>query len=118
MAAGMARRNGAKVHACFVLHVPAVAELGSFSMPVPPVMLEAADCSELGAEVEKELAEAGVQGEFLCRQGDVARELETLAESLRADMIVVGRSRHPALHLGGAPRRLLAAGRRPVLVVP
>ena len=48
----------------------------------------------------------------------MARELEALAEACHADLIVVGRSRHPALHLGGVPRRLLAMGRRPVLVVP
>ena len=44
-------------------------------------------------------------GEFNERSGDVARELETLAEACHADLIVVGRSRHPALHLGGVPRR-------------
>jgi len=51
-------------------------------------------------------------------EGDRHDFLETLAEACHADLIVVGRSRHPALHLGGVPRRLLAMGHRPVLVVP
>jgi nucleotide-binding universal stress UspA family protein len=41
-----------------------------------------------------------------------------VASGCRADLIVVGRSRHPALHLGGVPRKLLAMGHRPVLIVP
>jgi nucleotide-binding universal stress UspA family protein len=118
VAAGMARRMDAQLFACFVMHVPAVAELGAFALPIAPPRLEAVDFSGLSAEVEKELAEAGVKGQFVCREGEVARELEALAESLKADMIIVGRSRHPALHVGAAPRRLLSMGRRPVVVVP
>ncbi|HET9061459.1 MAG TPA: universal stress protein, partial [Acidimicrobiales bacterium] len=56
MAAGIARRLGAEVHACFVMHLPAVAELGTFALPVAPVPLQGLDCSELSTEVRKELA--------------------------------------------------------------
>jgi nucleotide-binding universal stress UspA family protein len=116
MATGIARRESGAVHACYVVHIPAAAELGVFAVPVPPAV--DGDGSELRAEVEQELAGAGATGTFSCRRGDIARELEALAEERRADLIVVGRSRHPSLHVGAAPRRLLAMGRRPVLVVP
>lgn len=108
MAVGMAARYGAHVHACLVFQV-------AFSVPVPVLGEEG---EEMARQVAEELSRAGVAGELTCRNGDVAQELEALAEACRADVIVVGRSRHPALHLGGVPRRLLAMGRHPVLVVP
>lgn len=89
-----------------------------FAMPVVPVIEEVSDDGTLGEQVREELALAGVEGDFCCREGEIAQQLEALAESCQADLIVVGRSRHAALHLGGVPRRLLSMGRRPVLVVP
>jgi len=116
MAVGIARRYEARVHACFVVHVPASADLAAFAVPVTAFADD--DGGDLGREVADELGRAGVAGDFTHIKGDVAHELEALAQSCLADVIVVGRSRHPALHLGGVPRRLLATGRRPVLVVP
>jgi len=117
MAVGIARRDRGSVHACFVSHTPAPAELAVFAVPVP-ALVDDEGAADLGKEVAAELNSAGVGGDFACRKGDVARELEALAASCQADLIVVGRSRHPALHLGGVPRKLLAMGRRPVLIVP
>jgi nucleotide-binding universal stress UspA family protein len=117
MAVGIATRYKACVHVCFVLHTPAAAEMGVFAIPAT-VLVEDDDGTDLGRQVTEELNGADVKGDFTCLKGDIARELEVLAESCRADVIVVGRSRHPALHPGGVPRRLLAMGRRPVLVVP
>lgn len=118
MALGIGREYGARVHACFVLHVPGTAEIPPFSLPVAGLADDEEEGGSLGREVSAELTRAGVEGEFCCREGDVALQLEDLAESCHADLIVVGRSRHPALHLGGVPRRLLSRGRRAVLVVP
>ncbi len=117
MAVGIARRYDARVHACFVFHVPASADLAVFAVPVT-AFVDDDNGGDLGRDVAEELRGAGVEGEFTFVKGDVAHELEELAQSCRADVIVVGRSRHPALHLGGVPRKLLATGRRPVLVVP
>lgn len=117
MAVGIARRDKGRVIVCFVSHTPGPAELAAFAVPVPaPVDEEVA--ADLKREVSEELGRAGVEGDFACRKGDIARELEALAASTHSDLIVVGRSRHPALHLGGVPRKLLAMGRRPVLIVP
>ena len=117
MAVGIGTRYQARVNACFVWHTPAPVEAAIFAAPVVPVF-EEDDADELALQVKHELEGAGVEGEFFCLTGEVAQELEQLAEGRRADLIVVGRSRHAALHLGGVPRKLLAMGRRPVLVVP
>jgi len=118
MAIGVAHGQEACVHACYVSHRPVTAELVPMSLPDAFFDDEEGGCAELRAQVFEELARAGARGEFVHADGDVARELEAVAEACSADMIVVGRSRHPAVHLGGVPRRLLAIGRRPVLVVP
>lgn len=117
MAIGVAHGERTCVHACYVSHRPVTAELVPMSLP-EDFFDDEAGCAELRAQVEDELARAGATGEFVHADGDVARQLEAVAEACGADMIVVGRSRHPAVHLGGVPRRLLAIGRRPVLVVP
>ena len=104
MAVGIAMRYEARVHACFVLHVPPSADLAVFAVPVT-AFVDGDDGGDLGRD-------------FTYVKGDVAHELEELAQSCLADVIVVGRSHHPALHLGGVPRKLLTTGRRPVLVVP
>jgi nucleotide-binding universal stress UspA family protein len=117
MAVGIAARYSARVNACYVWHTPAPVEAAVFAAPMIPVFGED-DASDLGRQVKEELEAAGVEGEFFCLSGEVSQELERLAERRRADIIVVGRSRHAALHLGGVPRRLLAMGHRPVLVVP
>jgi nucleotide-binding universal stress UspA family protein len=51
--------------------------------------------------------------------GDPAEELERLAREVRADAIVVGRSRNPGRHvLGSVSGRLVRHARHPVIVVP
>ncbi len=118
MAIGMARRwEGCTIRICYVSQVPVSAQLGAIALPISP-LAGANEAGELKQAVSDELARYSVAGEFNERSGDVARELEALAEACHADLIVVGRSRHPALHLGGVPRRVLASGHRPVLVVP
>jgi nucleotide-binding universal stress UspA family protein len=118
MAIGVARRwEGCTIRICYVSQVPVSAQLGAIALPISP-LAGVSEAGELKQAVSEELSRNSVPGEFNERSGDVARELETLAESCHADLIVVGRSRHPALHLGGVPRRVLAMGHRPILVVP
>ena len=107
MAVGLAVREQGCVHACFVSHVPGAAALGGFFAPVPLVS-DAESDEHLAQFVTQELGQASVRGDFTCRSGEVAAELEQLAEDCKADLVVVGRSAHPALHLGGVPRQLLA----------
>ncbi|MGI8754232.1 MAG: universal stress protein [Acidimicrobiales bacterium] len=51
--------------------------------------------------------------------GDPATELARVADDVRADAIVVGRSSDSARHLlGSVPRRLVRHAGHPVIVVP
>jgi nucleotide-binding universal stress UspA family protein len=117
MAVGLAVREHGCVHACYVDHVPATAAIGGF-FPLPPSLVDPDSYNELAQLVAKELSEAGVGGDFTHRSGDVVTELDELAGTCAADLVVVGRSTHPHLHLGGVPRQLLTREHRPVLVVP
>ena len=73
---------------------------------------------DLAHFVTEELNRAHVDGDFTWRSGEITAELELLAVNCKADLVVVGHSTHPRLHLGGVPRQLLARGRCPILVVP
>jgi nucleotide-binding universal stress UspA family protein len=118
VAIDVARQYHGTVHACFVWPLTATEERAGFS--AAPLSSAEGDGDEenLGRAVVKELGDAGVEGDFSQREGEIGRELEELASTSNANLIVVGRSRHPALHLGGVPRHLLARGRYLVLVVP
>ena len=118
VAIDVARQYQGTVHACFVWPLTAIEERAGFS--AAPLSSAEGDGDEerLRGAVVKELRDAGVEGDFSQREGEIGRELEALASSSNADLMVVGRSRHPTLHLGGVPRRLLATGQRLVLVVP
>jgi nucleotide-binding universal stress UspA family protein len=116
-ALGIAQRERAFVHVGFVFHVPAPAAVAPLTVPVPRLAVDQ-DGGQLERQASAELRVAGVESAFTCLEGDIALELEGLAERCHADLVVVGRSRHPALRLGGVPRKLLAMGHRPVLVVP
>ena len=117
MAVGFAQREQGCVHACYVAHLPGAAAIGGFFAPVP-LVADAESDERLARYVTEELFLAHVGGDFTCRSGEIGAELELLAETCRADLIVVGRSAHPHLHLGGVPRQLLGRGKFPVLVVP
>jgi nucleotide-binding universal stress UspA family protein len=93
--------------------------LGSFLGPSVSVA-DALDetVERLSRLVREELGTAEVGGDFAWTQGDVATELQRLAATHDADLIVVGRSAHPHLHVGNVPNRLITMGLRPVLVVP
>jgi nucleotide-binding universal stress UspA family protein len=117
MTIGLAVREQGCVHACYVAHLPGAAAIGGFFAPVP-LVADAESDERLARFVTEELYGAHIGGDFTCRSGDIGTELEILAETCKADLIVVGRSAHPHLHLGGVPRQLLARARFPILVVP
>ncbi len=117
LALGIAQREKAFVHVSFVYHVPAPATVAPLTMPPLGFPVDE-DGGQLERQATAELLVAGVEGVFSSLDGDIASELEAQAERCHADLVVVGRSRHPALRLGGVPRKLLAMGHRPVLVVP
>lgn len=109
---GLAVREHARLSICFVSHQIVVFPVGVVHM----------DYDEYAKTLEKmvgeELDRADVGGSFFHRYGDVAAELRCLADERAADIIAVGRSRHPHLHVGSVPRRLLNVGGHAVLIVP
>ena len=118
VAIDVAGRYQATVHACFVWALTTTEERAGFSAAPLSAAEEGGEERRLPEAVAKELRDGAVEGDFSEREGEIAGELEALASSNEANLIVVGRSRHPALHLGGVPLRLLAMGCRLVLVVP
>jgi nucleotide-binding universal stress UspA family protein len=112
-AIGLAARERARISACFVSHFPVVI------YPVGAIPIDDESYArELEKRVNDELERADVGGLFYHRRGDVVVELKRLANERRADVIAVGRSRHPHLHVGSVPRRLLDTSGHAVLIVP
>lgn len=71
---------------------------------------------ELRADAGRFLGAMGVRWELGHHRGDPAQGLESVAETYRADCIVVGRSRRGGG--GSVPKRLITDAARPVVVVP
>ena len=117
-AAGLARRQGARL---VVVHVAATPTM-SLLAPDRPWPLEetlAAVSDDLRRQVAAGAAYAGVAAEFVALRGDPFGELSRVAGELRADAVVVGASVQAGHRLmGSLAVRLVRAGRWPVTVVP
>jgi nucleotide-binding universal stress UspA family protein len=119
LAAGLARRQGARLVAVFV------------AAPSPWVPVGAPGVAYAQAETADRLADdlrdqiccgardLGVGVTFRYRHGDPFRELSQTADEIRADLVVIGASTgfcHRLLPSTGS--RLVRARRWPVLIVP
>jgi nucleotide-binding universal stress UspA family protein len=111
-AVGLAARERARLSACFVSKRVVVYPAGVI---VPD---DAAYVRKLKSRFNYELERADVGGDFYHRNGDIVDELKRLADEQIADVIAVGRSRHPHLSIGSVPRRLLDISSHAVLIVP
>lgn len=116
-AAGSARRSGGRLVVAFVVPpVPPMSAATPVAYAATAVQLERAQ--DVVAEVADELRDYGVGWELVVTHGEVAEELERVADSFRADVMVVGRSMGIHVLSGSVPRRLLHRAHRPLLVVP
>jgi nucleotide-binding universal stress UspA family protein len=117
-AAGLARRQGARLLAVHVVHPPAAAAL----LPSAAAMVAQAGeevAEDLRAQVAAAVTERGIEVDFLAVHGDPFTELARVAGEQRADAVVVGASTHTGHRLiGSLAVRLVRAGRWPVTVVP
>lgn len=115
-ATGLARRERARLIVAFV------ASPSMFSPLAPdPGAWESIDAvgDELRGRAAEALEDLGLPWRFERRRGDIAHELEALAEQAKADAIVVGRSSSKVSRLlGSVAAGLLRTSRRPVIVVP
>lgn len=119
-AAGLARRQQAKVIAVYVVR-PAMglAVAGSGALQVARGEADAQIADDLRRGAEEFFREFRVPITFIAIWGDPFAELCRIAEEIRADAVVVGASARAAHRLAGSLAvRLVKAGRWPVTVVP
>jgi nucleotide-binding universal stress UspA family protein len=120
-AAGLARRQGARVTAVFVSPVASLAAATPAGAGLTVAQHEAFaqiadDMRRRAGEISAEL---GISITFIAAEGDPFTELRRIADETRADAVVVGASAHAGHRLvGSLAVRLVRAGRWPVTVVP
>ena len=117
-AAEMAWARGARLVLTHVLQAPGTAALGARATrqaSIPELHLRAG--TRLLKQVAQQLAPAE-SVEMSVRFGDPAAEIDELAASHAADLIVVGSRRPSALGKGSVSAALAARASRPVLIVP
>jgi nucleotide-binding universal stress UspA family protein len=117
-AAGLARRQGAKLAVVVVQRPSASAAMAPGLAGAMP-----AAAGELAAEMEREIvtgaARIGLSVQFISVVGDPWTELTRIADDLRVDAVVVGASESAGHRIiGSLAGRLVRAGRWPVSVVP
>ncbi len=118
-AAGLARRQGARLVVVFVSSPAAYATMisGVVAGAVQQTHDELAE--DLRQECRRGADELGVPVTFLSRRGDAYTELRAAADETRADLVVVGSSEQAGHRLvGSVAARLVRTGRWPVVVVP
>jgi nucleotide-binding universal stress UspA family protein len=121
-AAGLARRQGARLVTVFVEQRPglygAVGAAGA-GVIVEEERAQAEAAAELRQLAEEGAARLGVPLTFITAVGDPYHELRRVADEVRADAVVVGASTKAGHRLvGSLAVRLVKAGRWPVTVVP
>jgi nucleotide-binding universal stress UspA family protein len=120
-AAGLARRQGARLTAVYVAPVaslgmaaPAGAELAAARQLAFSQLAE-----DLRRRAEEAAEELGVPLTFVAAEGDPFYEIKRIADEIRADAVIVGASTQAGHRLiGSLAVRLVRAGRWPVTVVP
>ncbi len=117
-AAGMARRERARLICLYVRPLTAVAGIGA---GVAVSMQEAHDevAADLRQSVEAQRARLGIRAEFVERSGNPFAEIVRLADEVRADAVIVGASTKAGHRfVGSLAVHLVRASRWPVTVVP
>ena len=118
-AAGLARRQRARIIAVYV--APTTAVIGAAGAAVMVAEAEAHDelATDLRARADRYAAELGVSLTFIAAHGDPYHEINRIADETRADAIVVGASKQAGHRfVGSLAVRLVRAGKWPVTVVP
>ena len=120
-AAGLARRQGARVTAVFVspLATLAAATPAGAALTVAQHEAFSQTVEEMRQRAGEAAGELGISITFIAAEGDPFTELRRIADETRADAVVVGASAHAGHRfVGSLAVRLVRAGRWPVTVVP
>jgi len=117
-AAGLARRQGAKLLICYV-KTPGVAPVNAPQVAVALNQSHDEIAADLLAEINKQAPRLGIDAELEVREGSPYTELLQLAEERRVDAIVVGASTQAGHRLvGSLATKLVRHATWPVTVVP
>jgi nucleotide-binding universal stress UspA family protein len=117
-AAGLARRQGARLVCLYVRPFTAVAGIGAAAVSS---MQAAHDeiVRELREAIETESARLGISAQFAERHGSPFTEIVRLADELQADAVIVGASTKAGHRfVGSLAVHLVRVSRWPVTVVP
>jgi nucleotide-binding universal stress UspA family protein len=120
-AAGLARRQGAKVTVVFVAPVASVGAATPGGAGLVAVQRETIDeiTQDLRRRAEEGAQLLGISITFVVAEGDAYTEIRRIADEIRADAVVVGASAKAGHRfIGSLAVRLVRAGRWPVTVVP
>jgi nucleotide-binding universal stress UspA family protein len=120
-AAGLARRQGARLTAVYVAPVTSLAAAAPGGAAIVAAQAEAHDQSaeQMRSQAAEAARELGVPITFVEAYGDPYAEIRRIADEAHADAIVVGASAQFGHRLvGSLAVRLVRAGRWPVTVVP
>ena len=121
-AAGLARREGARLVAVYVEQRAALysASAGAGAAVIAEQDRALAEiAADLRQQAEEGAARLGLPLTFITAAGDPYHELRRVADEVRADGVVVGASAHAGHRwVGSLAVRLVKAGRWPVTVVP
>jgi nucleotide-binding universal stress UspA family protein len=120
-AAGLARRQRARVTAVYVAPVSAGLAVTGAAAGLEAVRRDAEEqiTEDMRRRAQEFSAEFGVPIDFLAVRGDPFTELRRIADEIHADAVVVGASAHAGHRLiGSLAVRLVKAARWPVTVVP
>lgn len=120
-AAGLARRQHARLIAVYVAPVGTAMAASSVAAAVAAAEAQAYDemAAEMRGRIEGAAQEFGIPIDFIVAHGDAYTEIKRIADESRADAIVVGASQKVGHRLiGSLAVRLVRAGKWPVTVVP
>ena len=120
-AAGLARRQGAKLIAVYVAPVPTMMSAAPTGASVIAAEMQAQNelAVQMRDRAEAGAREFGISLTFIAAHGDPFTEIKRIANETRADAIVVGASAKAGHRLvGSLAVRLVRAGKWPVTVVP
>jgi nucleotide-binding universal stress UspA family protein len=120
-AAGLARRQHAKIVAVFVSPLTSLGAAGPGGASLAVARDEAfrATAEDMRGRAQLMADELGISITFVATRGDPFAEICRIAEEVRADAIVVGASLHPGHRFAGSLAvRLVRKARWPVTVVP
>jgi nucleotide-binding universal stress UspA family protein len=120
-AAGLARRQGARFIAVYVVPITSAVLTSAAGPGVLAAEREAhqGTAGELAGWADERARVLGISVAFMTAHGDPYREITRIASETRADALVVGASLQAGHRLmGSLAVRLVRAGKWPVTVVP